>query len=57
MPPKTKKGKKRKMATVMRHFKEGKLHSGKSKRIVTDPAQAQAIGLQMSGLARKSGRK
>lgn len=42
-----------KVAKVMRHFSEGKLHSGKSGEVVTDPQQAKAIAMSMSGLSRK----
>lgn len=34
-----------KIGTVMREFKKGSLHSGKSKEIVTNPAQAKAIAI------------
>lgn len=34
-----------KVATVMREFRAGKLHSGKSKQIVKNPKQAVAIAL------------
>jgi hypothetical protein len=40
--------------TEMRAMKEGKLHSGRSGKLVTDPKQAIAIGLSM---ARKEGKK
>lgn len=40
--------------TEMRAMKEGKLHSGHSGKIVTDPKQAVAIGLSK---ARKEGKK
>ena len=35
----------KKIAKVMHEFKEGKLHSGKSDKIVTNPKQAIAIAL------------
>jgi hypothetical protein len=37
---------------IMPLFKQGKLHSGKSGKIVTDPAQAKAIQISY---ARKEG--
>ena len=40
--------------TEMRAMKEGKLHSGRSGKLVTDPKQAIAIGLSK---ARKEGKK
>lgn len=45
---------KTKIATVMEEFKEGTLHSGKSKAAVTNPKQAIAIGLSE---ARRAGAK
>ena len=39
----------KKVGTVMREFKAGKLHSGKSKKIVTNPKQAIAIALSEAG--------
>lgn len=51
MPPKTKRGKQRKVATVMSEFKEGTLHSG-SGQTVTNPKQAVAIAMHESGQAR-----
>lgn len=33
----------------LRRFKQGELHSGKSGKIVTDPAQAKAIALSVCG--------
>lgn len=48
------KAKPAKVATVMREFKSGKLHSGKSKKIVKNPKQAVAIALSES---RKASRK
>lgn len=45
---------KAKVATVMREFKSGKLHSGKSKKIVKNPKQAVAIALSES---RKASRR
>jgi len=37
----------------MRRFKEGKLHSGKSGKVVTNRKQAIAIAMSEAGLARK----
>lgn len=42
-----------KVAKVMRHFSEGKLHSGKSDKIVKDPQQAKAIAMSMAGLSKE----
>lgn len=51
--PKTKKGKERKFKKVMKHWKEGEQHIGKSKKKVPRTKeghkQAVAIGLSMSG--------
>jgi hypothetical protein len=43
-----------KVGKVMHEFKEGKLKSGRSNKIVTDPKQAIAIGLSE---AREAGAK
>ena len=55
--PKTKEGKRKKMKTVMHHWKQGKLHIGKSDKKVPKTkesrAQAIAIGLSMSGQSKK----
>ncbi|MBI2029993.1 hypothetical protein HYT05_00030 [Candidatus Kaiserbacteria bacterium] len=48
------KGAGKKVAKVMREFKEGKLTSGRSKKKVTSRKQAVAIGLSE---ARKAGAK
>lgn len=48
------KAKPAKVNTVMREFKSGKLHSGKSKKIVKNPKQAVAIALSES---RKASRR
>jgi len=37
-----------KIKTVMKEFKTGKLHSGKSKKIVKNPKQAIAIAISES---------
>lgn len=34
-----------KVAKVMREFKKGKLHSGSSGKVITDPKQAIAVAL------------
>lgn len=47
--PKTKEGKKKKVAEVMDEFKHGELKSGKSDKKVTNPKQAIAIALSESG--------
>jgi hypothetical protein len=49
----TAKAKPAKVATVMREFKAGQLHSGKSKKIVKNPKQAVAIALSKGRKARK----
>ena len=54
--PKTKAGKRRVMADEMREFYAGKLRSGSGHK-VTDPAQAKAIGMKVSGQSRKMRRK
>ena len=47
-----KKGQK-KIAKVMREFKKGKLHSGKSGKIVKNPKQAIAIAISESKKRKK----
>ena len=42
-----------KVGKVMREFKKGELHSGKSGKIVKNPKQAIAIALSESGQSRK----
>ena len=45
----------KKVAEVMHEFKEGDLHSGKTKTIVTNPKQAIAIALsEAEGLDKKA---
>lgn len=44
-PGKKQSAKQKKIGRVMHEFKEGELHSGKSKKIVTNPKQAIAIAL------------
>jgi Family of unknown function (DUF6496) len=51
--PKTKAGKKAKMAKSMHDFKHGKMHSGKNGPVVTNRKQAVAIGMNQSGQSRK----
>ena len=46
-----------KVATVMREFKAGKLHSGKSGKIVKNPKQAVAIAMSEAGMSKKRGKK
>jgi hypothetical protein len=43
----------KKVGSVMREFKKGKLHSGKSKKIVKNPKQAIAIALSEAKMAKK----
>jgi hypothetical protein len=53
MAPKKPTKAQKKVAKVMREYKEGKLHSGSKKGpVVTNPAQARAIALSEAGLAR-----
>jgi len=47
------KKKRKKVAKVMREFKKGKLHIGKSDKIVKDRKQAVAIALSEAGLSKK----
>jgi hypothetical protein len=59
-PSDSKKKKKAVMEERMHAFKEGNMHSGKkSGPVVTNPKQAIAIGLSMSGQSnkRKKGKK
>ena len=50
--PRTKAGKQRKAAQVMREFARGELHSSSGHK-VTKPAQAKAIAMSESGQAKK----
>ena len=43
----------KKIAKVMREYKKGKLHSGKSKKIVKNPKQAIAIALSEAKMSKK----
>jgi len=43
----------KKVAKVMREFKKGKLHSGKSGKIVKNPKQAIAIALSEAKMSKK----
>lgn len=44
---------KKKVRTVMREFKAGKLHSGKKGPVVKSPKQAIAIALSEAGVSKK----
>jgi hypothetical protein len=54
--PKTKAGKMKKVGKVMREFKEGTLHSGKSGKVVKNPKQAIAIALSEAKMSKKKGK-
>lgn len=43
----------KKVASVMREFKGGSLHSGKGGPVVKSPKQAVAIALSEAGMAKK----
>jgi ribosomal protein L21E len=43
----------KKIGKVMREFKSGKLHSGKTGKIVKNPKQAIAIALSEAKIAKK----
>jgi hypothetical protein len=45
--------KQKKVAKVIKEFKKGKLHSGKSKKVVKNPKQAIAIALSEAKLSKK----
>ncbi|MEK9741240.1 MAG: DUF6496 domain-containing protein [Flavobacteriaceae bacterium] len=42
-----------KVKKVMKEYKSGKLHSGKSGKIVKNPKQAIAIALSEAGMSKK----
>ena len=50
----TKPGQKKKVGKVMREFKEGTLHSGKSGPVVKNPKQAVAIALSEASKVKKA---
>ncbi len=50
----TKPGQKKKVGKVMREFKEGTLHSGKSGSVVKNPKQAVAIALSEARKVKKA---
>jgi hypothetical protein len=43
----------KKIGKVMGEYKEGTLHSGKSKKVVKNPKQAMAIALSSAGKSMK----
>ncbi|MEK9741357.1 MAG: DUF6496 domain-containing protein [Flavobacteriaceae bacterium] len=45
----------KKVKKVMKEYKSGKLHSGKSGKIVKNPKQAIAIALSQAGKSKKRG--
>ena len=47
----------KKVGKVMREFKKGKLHSGKSGKIVKNPKQAIAIALSEAKMSKKGKNK
>ena len=54
--PTIKKGKMAKVGKVMKEFKPGSLHSGKSGKVVKSPKQAIAIALSEAGMSKKKGK-
>lgn len=51
--PTTKAGKEKKLKKVFKEFGAGTLNVGKSSKKVTNPKQATAIALSVSGLGKK----
>jgi len=54
--PTTKAGKEKKLKKVFKEFGAGTLNVGKSSKKVTNPKQATAIALSVSGLGKKKGK-
>lgn len=51
--PTTKAGKMKKVGKVMKEFKEGTLHSGKSGKVVKSRVQGIAIALSEAGMSKQ----
>jgi hypothetical protein len=47
----------KKISSVMREYKSGKLHSGAGGKVVKNPKQALAIALSSAGVKPKKGMK
>ena len=47
----------KKVASVMREYKKGELHSGKKGPVVKSRKQAVAIAMSEAGMAKKSAKK
>lgn len=45
----------KKIGSVMREYKSGKLHSGAGGKVVKNPRQAIAIALRSAGVKKKQG--